>query len=145
MATVFVNSLAVVLPSRFSEGDIMDETASKVLNSIWLKRLSAKLRWLKDRGEIDALTFRAKAFELAGLDLAPYSIAEDAEDDDPILVEAIDMAKTLITARMAAEGLPPPKGLDLHAKALVDAMPALVEKARLRVEARFRAAALPIL
>jgi hypothetical protein len=144
MATVFINNLAVVLPRRFAAGDTIGEIPARILHNIWLKRFSAKLRWLKDRGEIDAQSMQAKAEELAAQELTPYNIAEDADDDDPILVEAIEIARTLIISRMAAEGISPPKGIDTHARALVDSMPAIVEKARIRVEARHRAAALPI-
>ncbi len=142
MTTVFIANLAVNLPSRFSAGDELDEISARVLHNIWAKRLSARLRWMKDRGELDAQTIQAKAIELARQELAPYSISEDADEDDPIMAEAMTLARDLITARMAAEGIPPPKGLDQHARALVEQVPALVEKARLRVEARFKAAAL---
>jgi hypothetical protein len=50
------------------------------------------------------------------------------------------MARDLIVQRMAQQGLPPPKGLDEHAKALVKGLPELQERARLRIEARYKAA-----
>lgn len=141
MATVFINGLAVNLPSRFAEGQVLTPHQAQVLHEIWLKRIVAKLRWLYNKGEIDAQGLCAKALELAALDLAPYSPVEDAEDDDPVLEEAMIIARDLIVGRMAKEGLPPPKGLDIHAKALVDNLPAITERARLRVEARYQAAA----
>ena len=140
MTTQFIANIAVTLPPRFAAGDILDETGSRVLQSLWLKRINTKLRWLRERGDIDAQGLQAKATELAQADLAPYSVAEDADDDDPVLIEALDIAKSLITARMAAEGLPPPKGLDTHARELVNSLPQLVERARMRVEARYKAA-----
>ena len=144
MATVFIANLAVVLPSRFAAGDILNETAAAVLNDIHRKRLTAKLRYLHQKGDINKDGLQSKALELASLELVPYTTLddEDGEPLDPILEEALSMARNLIITRMAEEGLPPPKGLESHAKALVDAMPGLQEKARLRVEARYQAAAL---
>jgi hypothetical protein len=143
MTTAFIGGRAVVLPNIVEAGMPMTDTHAALLTGIWLKRLSSKLRWLLDRGQIDAQGVQIKALELATEDLAPYNIAEDADEDDPVLVEALAMAEAVINSRMAAEGLPPPRNIDQHARALVAAMPALVEKARLRVEARYQAAVLP--
>lgn len=142
MPTVFIANMAVALPSRFATGDTMDEVAAEVLNDIQHRRIKAKLRYLLTRGEIDANDIQQKANELSSADLVPYSTSEDDDtDSDPIFLEAMSMAREIIVSRMAKEGIPPPRGLDIHAKALVDAMPALQERARLRIEARFRAAA----
>lgn len=141
MSTVFIANLAVILPIRFSTGGELDEIASQVLNEIQLKRIKSRLRYLLQRGDIDTNELQSKALELSELDLVPYAMQDDDETEgDPIFLEAMSMARDLIVSRMAQEGLPPPKGLDLHAKALVDGMPELQEKARLRIEARYRAA-----
>lgn len=141
MPTVFIANLAVILPSRFAVGSIADEIAAKVLNDIHLRRVKAKLRWLLSRGEINANELQTRALELNEAELVPYATLDDDDSEaDPIFIEALSMAREIIVSRMAQEGLPPPKGLDLHAKALVDAMPEIQEKARLRIEARYNAA-----
>lgn len=140
MPTVFIANLAVPLPTRFVAGDLATEIAAALLNDIQLKRVKAKLRWHLQKGDVLPDGLQAKAHELMKLELVPYITLDDGEEDDPVLLEALAMARDLIVTRMAQEGLPPPKGLDVHAKALVDANPALQEKARLRVEARYKAA-----
>lgn len=140
MPTIFIAGLAVTLPSRFAEGDIATETSAAMLNDIQQKRISARLRRLITRGEIREDELQAKAEQLMELSMVPYITLDDGEiETDPVALEAIDMAKTLITTKMAREGLPPPKGLDDHARNLVDQMPKIMEAARLRIEARYRA------
>ena len=140
MPTVFIANLAVVLPVRFNPGDAIDDIASQLLNEIQHRRIKARLRYLLQKGEIDENELQVKANSLSEEDLVPYATQDDEMDDDPVYSEAISIARELIVGRMAQEGLPPPKGLDAHAKALVDGMPALMEQARLRIEARYRAA-----
>lgn len=141
MATVFIGNLAVMLPSRFKAGDECDDIMAQMLNDIQLRRIKARLRWLLSRGELSMDELQTKAVSLLDIELVPYSLADDDDpDSDPIFVEAMAIARELITAHMAKEGLPPPKGLDLHAKALIDGMPDIIERARLRMEARYRAA-----
>lgn len=141
MPTVFIDNRPIDLPVRWHAGDIIEPEFTEVLHRIWLKRIAARLRYLKEKGEDDE-TIQAKALEFAAQPLGPYSTVQDEEDDDPVIAEALDIARAMIVSRMEAEGLPPPKGLDTHARALVDAMPQLVERARGRVEARYRAASL---
>lgn len=141
MPTVFIAGLAIPLSSRFAPGQAMSENAASVLNVIQRQRIVARLRYLVAKGDISPAELQAKAEELSRLDLQPYSTSDDDDsENDPVYVEALAMARELIVGRMAQEGLPPPKGIDTHAKALVDAMPQLQEKARLRIEARYRAA-----
>lgn len=141
MATAFIAGLAVSLPSRFKEGDILDELSATILWEVQLRRIKARLANLIKKGDINADGIQAKALEINAQDLAPHATLDDDDSEsDPVLEEALTMAKEIITQRMAEAGLPPPKGLDAHAKALVDGMPALQEKARQRVEARYKAA-----
>ena len=140
MATVFIAGTAVVLPSRFAEGQCLDPLDAALLNQIWLKRLYTRLRRLLALGQLDAQSVEAKIAEMHTEDMTPYSLAQDADEDDPVLLEAIEIAKEIITQRMAQENMMPPKNLDNHAKALVEGMPAIVEQARMRVEARYQAA-----
>lgn len=140
MPTVYINNLAVVLPSRFAAGDIATDIAAQVLHEVQLRRIKAKLRYLLAKGDINLDGLQDKAIELNEAELVPYGTLDDDDDSDPVLVEALAMARELIISRMAQEGLPPPKGIDAHAKALVDGAPAIQERARLRIEARYRAA-----
>lgn len=145
MSTVFIANLAVILPIRFAAGDTIDEIPAEVLNEIQLRRIKSRLRYLLQKGDIAYDELQTKAEALVLEDLVPYATQDDDEtEDDPIYQEALAMARELIVGRMAKEGLLPPKGLDNHARALVDGMPALLEKARLRIEARYNAAAAAI-
>jgi hypothetical protein len=136
--TVFIANLAVRLPRRYTT---LTAEACDILNDIHCKRIKAKLRYMLDRGELAPQDAQAKADELvaAGLSLAPTPDDDDS-GPDAIQAEALAIARDLIVSRMAKENLQPPKGLDLHAKALVDAMPEIQEQARLRLQARFAAA-----
>jgi hypothetical protein len=143
VGTIFIEDTAVNLPTRFRAGDTLDELAANVLNDIHLRRLRAKLRWLLNNGSILQEHLQSKAQELNIAPLMPYATLDDGEDmegSDPILAEAMSIARELILSRLAREGLETPKNLDMHVKQLVDNMPQLHERARQRVEARFRAA-----
>jgi hypothetical protein len=140
MPTIFLDSMVVSLPSRFAQGQELDAQAAEMLNIIMFRRIRAKLRYLLDRGEILVTDLQTKANELAAQPLRIASTLDDSEDDDPILIEALSIAKDIICSRMAQEGLPPPRGIDAHAKALVDGLPEIQEQARKRIEARYLAA-----
>lgn len=142
MPTIFISGIAVPLPYREGEmpGDPMTELHGRILDTIMHRRVKAKLRWLLDRGEILPQDIHAKASELCAQDLKPYATLDDGDDEDPVLLEAMAIARDLIVTRMAQENLPPPKNLDVHAKQIVDNVPTILEQARRRVEARYRAA-----
>lgn len=141
MPTIFINGLAVPLPYRDGEkpGDPLQPIHRLILDMILHRRVKAKLRYLLDRGEILPSELQAKALALCEEPLKPYLTLDD-DEEDPVLVEAMVIAREVITSRMAQENLPPPKNLDLHAKQLVDNIPQLQETARKRLEARYRAA-----
>lgn len=137
-----IDNIVISFPRKTLAGDLMTEQGAALLCQIQKNRIVSKIRYLLSRGEISQDEIQAKADELASQPLVPYlTLDDEGAEGDPILEEALSMARELIIQRMAQEGLPPPKGLDLHAKALVDNMPALQEKARIRVEARYKAAA----
>jgi hypothetical protein len=141
MPTIFTCGFAISLPTRFAPGDAIDATAAAVLNDIQRRRVTARLRYMLQKGDITEDALQAKALELYSQELVPYSTLDDDDNvSDPIMDEALAIARELIVTRMAQEGLPPPKNLDLHAKALVDGRPDLQEQARQRVEAKYRAA-----
>ena len=137
-----IDNLVIPFPRKTLAGDPMTEQGAALLCLIQRNRIVAKIRYLLTRGDISSAEVQAKALELAEQPLVPYlTLDDEGAEGDPILEEALNIARELIVQRMAEEGLPPPKGLDTHAKALVDNMPALQEQARMRVEARYKAAA----
>ena len=138
MPIVTIGQLLVKLPASYAAGTILDEVDAEFMDNLRFKRVCAKLYYLIKRGEIAAEELQAKALALWAEKL--QLVNDDDDNDDPIVVEAMTIAREIVTQRMAAVGLPPPKGLDAHAKALVDAVPAIAERARLRVEERYRAA-----
>jgi hypothetical protein len=140
MLTVFIGEKLVRLERKSIVGAPLTAYQGDLLDSILHNRVKARLRYLLGRGEILDHELQAKADELCRQDLKPYLTLDDGDDNDPVLLEAMTIARDLINSRMAQEGLPPPKGIDTHAKALVDNMPELQEQARLRVEARYKAA-----
>lgn len=142
MPTAFINGLAINLPSRFAEGDKADAIALALLNEIQHRRVKSQLRYMLAHGDINPDGLQQRADELMAKELVPHLTPDDDDEaeNDPVFKEALSMARELIISRMAAEGLPPPKGIDVHAKALVDGMPDLQEKARARVELRQRIA-----
>jgi hypothetical protein len=137
--TEFICGVAVVLPPVYFVGEPMDETVVEMLHRLHVGRVTARIHFMLAKGLIGNEEIYAKAQEIAAEGLRNY--VPEADDDDPVQIEAMTMARSLIVSRMSAEGLPPPKGLDAHAKALIEGMPALLEQARKRVEARYRAAA----
>lgn len=140
MSTQFIAGFAIALAPRFAPGGAMDEVAADVLNDIQHRRVKARLRYLITRGELHAHEVQRKAEELCALPLSPATTFDDSDENDPILEESMVIARELIVKQMAAEGLPAPKGLDIHARALVEAVPAIQERARQRVEEKYRAA-----
>ena len=140
-----INNLVISFPRKTLAGEAMTEQGAALLCAIQRNRIVAKIRYLLSRGEIAPAEAQAKALELAEHPLVPYlTLDDEGAEGDPILEEAMAIARELIVRRMAEEGLPPPKGLDIHAKALVDNMPAIQEQARVRIEARYKAAAAAI-
>jgi hypothetical protein len=139
--TVFIANQVVVLKRRFAAGEAIDAVGATVLNNIKHRRVKARLRYLLDRKEIAPDEVQAKANELMAQDIVDHMTSDDGDILDSIFEEALSIAREMIVTRMAQEGHLPPKGLDNHAKALVNAMPEIQERARKRMEARFLAAA----
>ncbi len=143
MPIVFIQNQAVNLPVKFRGGDKLDETSAEILNAIHFRRLKAKLKTLQSNGSILLSDLQTKAQELYNLPLVPYATMDDEDNieaSDPILAEAMNIARELLTAKLTQEGIEIPKNLDLHARQLVEHMPELHERARLRIETRFQIA-----
>jgi hypothetical protein len=141
---VMIDNKPIDLPSRFKAGDEMTANAANVLNMILLRRIRARLHYLLEKRELTPEEVPAKALSLVDMDLVPFGVAADLDDEDgagdPIYAEALEIAKQLIVARMNKLGLPTPKNLDIHAKAAVDSQPQIRAAAQARVEARLKAA-----
>jgi hypothetical protein len=144
MTTTFIDNVAVPLALRYHGGNILDENGAEVLHYIWSKRLLTRLRYIFEKGETDPVILQLKAAEIAASPMRPYTIVDDAEENDPILLEAMEIARNAIKTKLQAEGLPIPAKLDIHARALVEGVPVIIEEATRRIEARLRAAALPL-
>jgi hypothetical protein len=142
MPTVIIGQMAVTLPRTIHAGEPMTDWQADLLNEIWHRRVAARLRWLLKRGQILPDEIQSKIQTLLNEPLVAHTTFDDYDgaENDPVMVEAMTIARDLIVGRMAAEGLPPPKGLDQHARALVEGVPEIQEQARKRVEARYVAA-----
>lgn len=139
MPLTFISGIAVELPQRFTAGQAIDETEAEILSQIHVSRIRGRLGWMLKQGTITEAELPSKAEELALLDLSPLTINE-ADEDDPILAEALIIARDMITQRLASEGLAPPKNLDEHAKVLIDALPHIRAMAVKRLEERHKIA-----
>jgi hypothetical protein len=142
MPTVFIDDIAVPLPARTKGGDEVSDNDAELLNTILHRRVKAKLRWLLSRREIRPDEVQAKADELCDQPMLAHVTLDDSDEYDPIMAEALVIAKEAYMAKAAAEGvpLPEPKHLDMHLRYLVNNVPVIQEKARIRVEARYKAA-----
>lgn len=142
MPVVYINNLVVTLPTRFAAGDVLAETSSALLNQIHVNRVRAKLNYLLKRGDILPAELLDKATELMNQPLTSVvtSDDDDTDNDDPVLAEAMTIARGLISQKLAQQNIGEPKNLDQHAKALLDNVPMIMEKARRRVELRYKAA-----
>jgi hypothetical protein len=142
MTLAIIDNRPFNLSLKLKAGDILEEAEAEFLNKILHRRVLAKLRRHLSRGELDPQTLQQKGEELCALGLREIQTTDDDDDfdEDPIMTEAMNIAREIITAQMAKEGLPPPKGIDNHAKALVDGAPHIIEAARARIEARYKAA-----
>ena len=127
----FESHLIEYTPQR-SEGELCTHEDAKYLNSLLAKEVQYNITlWVRafasppSPGEI-----QAKVREIQEKVILPET------PDDPVTQTALSIAKEKITARLAAEGLPPPVGLDLHAAELVRLYPALLAQAELRVKAQ---------
>jgi hypothetical protein len=137
MQTIFIHDTPVRVQDPFAEGHRLTEAQAEVLNSLWLNLLLARLRWVANKNpDIDAASFQSKARETAEI----LELSADGIDTDPVWDEAMTIGRELITSKLAAEGLPPPPNLDMHAEALLEASEDIIAQARNRVEIRRRVA-----
>lgn len=139
MPTVYIANKAIDLPVKFVAGQVLSEAEALFFNREYLKRLGAQIRWRKDRKEIDERNIQPEATKL-GLNFVFHeSQIDDTDDDnDPVIAEAMKIAIELIRKEMATSGITEIPNLEIHAKAVVEGSQAIRDKARARVEARWK-------
>jgi hypothetical protein len=135
-----IDNTLVQLPIRYKAGDIIDDYVAAILNEIQLQRIRAKLHEMVKKNEISPDELQRKAIELSHLPLLPYSPYDEELSADPAMDEALIIARQIIQNKLDEEGQMAPKNIDTHARALIAAMPEILNQAKTRVEARFRAA-----
>ncbi len=142
MPTAYIAEQIVDLPVRFLAGHILTEAEAEVANREYLKRLAARIRYRYDHGEITSETMQdigtkmALDFEFSESDMA----ADEADDNDPVRIEGLKIARELIKAELATTGITDIPNLDIHAKALYEGNPAIRERAKQRCEIRWKTA-----
>lgn len=138
MSITYIGTVVVDLPIRFHEGDHIDDDGAWALNEIMSTRIRERLRWRLRQGTATKETLQALALSM--VDGFTFDTGEACDIDDPVMEEATLLARELIIASLAEDGLSPPKNLDEHARKLAAESDALRQRARQRIEARYTAA-----
>ena len=129
----FIGNQTVPLPRRAVAGQALTPVEAAILTEIHHARIASQLRYMLAKGTITKRQLQQKAIELAKL---PLTAGADEDASDPVLLEAIALAKEMLTAEAVREGLPT-KTIEARAKAVVDANPALRAKAQERLAAKY--------
>ena len=135
----FVDGIAsaVELTHRFAEGHVLTQRQARLLNSILIDRLRARMTWRVNRGAIARETVQADALRMyESMDFASADDIADIDVDDVITAEARAIAREVITTQLARDGYAVPKNIDDHAAELASASAEIRAKAKLRVELR---------
>ena len=133
-----IDGITLELPLLFNAGDIIDDDGAWALNEMMLTRLRERTRWRLRQGVVTTITVQSVVEEMVSA--FTFDSGEPCDVDEPVMEEAITLAREMITKSLAKDGLPPPKNLEEHAKTLAEQSDQLRERARLRVEARLNAA-----
>lgn len=135
MFTVVGPFLIPVSP-RYLESHELTPAEAAAANFCWLERFYRRVNYAVARNPdwTEAEIFA----EAERLESELESFAEQ-NNSDPIMTEAIIIAKEQLELRLEAEGLPVPTGIEAHTKVLAENNEAIQAEARLRVEARLRA------
>lgn len=141
MITVFIFDRIFSLPDKTFIGSILSTSDAEVLNYIQHTRVKAELRRRLNKGDLAQSSIQDKALELMEKELKPYSTFDEDTDSysKPILSESISIARELILRQIALGNLLPPPDIEARAREIA-LFPPIRERARLRVEARHRAA-----
>jgi hypothetical protein len=136
MPYIQFNGMLIEYSPQRTEGELCTLEDAKYLNHLLAKQVQEQINlWLSYQDPVpDREQIGAKVKELC------VSATLPDIPDDPVQSAALDIAKEKIIARLAAEGLPPPAGLDTHAAELVRLYPSLLKLAEVRVQARLTVA-----
>jgi hypothetical protein len=139
---VLIHGEPLIIPTErepYHPGDKLSLRDAKLLNLMHFKRWSNALNnWYlrnqaRDLSHQEILNKSNEIYQSVDL-LSP----EDGSN--PIFDEAMSLARDLICRHLAAESLPIPPTLDEHAEVLVSSNPSILTQAKIRLEARQRAA-----
>lgn len=130
------------MPTIIIEGEVYDwtpsvregdsaEPFSALLTSLYVSRITVRARAFATKNP--SATYEEIQEEI--LRLASAFEFDDELEPDAVEVEALEIAEETIRAKLAAQGLPPPKSLRDHAQMIVNE-PAIVAEAHRRVRAR---------
>lgn len=142
MPTTYIANLALELPARYAAGDTMDELGAALLNREYIKRVSARIRYRFDHNDLNELTMQAGAYKM-GLEftfIESDADADDMDENDPVFIEGLKIAKELILRELSESGISEIPNLDMHARALYEGSEAIRDRARQRCETRWRTA-----
>lgn len=142
MPTVYIADSAIELPVRFVTGQVLSEVEAQLLNREYMKRLISRIRYRYDHSEFDDNSIHDGAFKM-GLEFAFIEAdanAEDVDENDPVFIEGMKIARELILQQLSENGLTEIPNLDSHARALYEGSEAVRVRARQRCETRWRLA-----
>jgi hypothetical protein len=141
MPTAYIAQQAIDLPVRFTEGQELSEFEALLLNKEYIKRLAAQVRYRIDQGHVHEFNIMEVSHALADSFLFSELNDNDPPDDnDPVYIEGIRIAKDMIMAQLADTGVTEIPNIETHALALYRASPEIQEQARHRLETRWRVA-----
>lgn len=124
------------IPLLFEPGHILTEDEAKLVGELLADAIAARMEaWL------DAQTQPPRPDEIQPVANAfAQTIFTDTtafiRESDPVYAEALELAREMILTKLTTQGLPAPRSLDAHAEALLTGNDELLERAKLRVEAR---------
>lgn len=142
MPTAYIANSALELPVRFIAGQELDEVEAQILNREYMKRLVSRIRYRYDHNEFNDETIHAGAFKM-GLEfnfIEADAELSDIDENDPVFVEGMKIARELILQQLSESGLSEIPNLDMHAKALYEGSEAIRDRARQRCETRWKIA-----
>ena len=136
MPFVIIENILIDVKSCYSAGQALTETEANVLSSILLKQLLTELKkYIAANPDATLQQIQAEAKRIeATMKLTPTNTQHD-----PIKTEAVAICKEKIIAKLAAENLPPPVNIDIHAEELARGNSSIIAVAKLRIEARLQA------
>lgn len=119
-------------------GNKITREEALILNKMYEKRWhSALVSWIS-RNQARNPT-REEIISKSEEIWSKIDLSSPEDGSDPVRKEAESLARELIERHLIAENFPIPSNLDQHIDAILDANPAILAQARIRVDARNRA------